>query len=86
MSIYKPWNRSSTWSPEVLARLTTATNMAVQSVIETFNSSFDTASLSDEQRAEAYQLLVAGVTDGIAKFEEDLRLHHVEVEEILRSK
>jgi len=64
-----PWNRSSTWSPEVLARLNTATNLALQSVIETFNRSFDTARLSDEQRAEAYQLLADGVTDGIAKFE-----------------
>jgi len=80
--IYKPWNRSSAWSPEVLARLIAATNQAIQKVLD----NFDTASLTAEERAAAYRLLCTDVTDGIAKFEESLRPHHVEVEEILKSK
>jgi hypothetical protein len=62
--------------------LIAATNQAIQKVLD----NFDTASLTEEERAEAYRLLCNGVTDGIAKFEEQLRLHHVEVEAILQSK
>jgi hypothetical protein len=81
-----PWNRSSAWSPEVLARLIAATNIAVEGVMERFNSTFDMASFTEEERAAAYRLLCDGVTEGIAKFEESLRPHHVEVEELLKSK
>jgi hypothetical protein len=80
------WNRSSAWSCEVTARLTTATNMAIQNVIEAFNSTFDVASFTDEQRAEAYRLLINGVTDGMAEFEKRLRSKHVEVEKCFQSK
>ena len=86
MSIDKTWNRSSSWSPEVLARLTTATNLSIQSVIEIFNRTFDATTFTDEQRAEVYLLLAEGVTVEMAKFEVNLRPHHVEVEEIFKSK
>jgi len=84
--IYKPWNRSSAWSPEVLARLNTATSQAVLRAIEVFKGAVDMASFTEEERAEAYRLLCDGVTDGMAKFEESLRPHHVEVEEVFKSK
>jgi hypothetical protein len=80
MSLHKKWNRSSAWSPEVLAKLTTATNMAAQSAIQTFESTFDSGSLTAEQRTAAIQLLANGVTDGMKKFEESLRSKHVEIE------
>jgi len=82
MSINKTWNRSSAWSPEVLARLIAATNRAIKNAIETA----DKETFTDEQRAEAIQLLCDGVTDGLAQFAESLQPHHVEVENILQSK
>jgi hypothetical protein len=60
--------------------------MAVQGVIETFKSTFDVASFTDEQRAEAYRLLCQGVADNMATFEQSLRSKHVEIEEIVKSK
>jgi len=69
MSINKEWNRSSAHTPEVLAILTTATNMAIQNAIETV----DMVGFTDEQKAEAFQLIARGVTDGIAEFAERLK-------------
>ena len=69
----KKWNRSSSFSPEELGTLNTATNLAIQAVIEIFHSRFDVASFSDEQRAEAYQRLAGGVTKEIAEFAETLK-------------
>jgi len=73
MSIYKKWNRSSAFSPEIIGALNTATNMAVQSAIQTFDHAFDTASLTEEQRADAYRLLAEGVAEGIDEFAEKLK-------------
>jgi hypothetical protein len=68
-----PWNRSSAFSPEVLATLNTATNMAVQNAIQIFEREIDNASLSAEQYAEAIQMLAQGAADGIAEFAESLK-------------
>jgi hypothetical protein len=63
----KHWNRSSAFSPEVLAVITTATSTAVSRAVEIFEGAVDVATLSDEQRAEAIKLLANGVTEGISK-------------------
>jgi hypothetical protein len=68
-----PWNRSSAFSPEAIAVINTATANAVESAIQMINRALGEASLTDGQRAEAIQRLVAGVTEGIAKAVESLK-------------
>jgi len=67
------WNRSSAFSPETIAIINTATAKAVLDAIQIFESALGDVALTEEQRTEAIQLLVAGVTDGIAKFVETLK-------------
>jgi hypothetical protein len=68
-----PWNRSSALSPEVIAIINTATANAVDSAIRHFDHELGDVSLTDEQRGETIQRLVAGVTEGIAKAVESLK-------------
>lgn len=64
---HKPWNRSSALTLEELGTVNSAMQAAVDCALIAFHKSVDVASLSDEQRAEAYRLLADGVTAGIAK-------------------
>jgi len=58
----------------------------VEMMVPHHEGAVDMATFTEEERAEAYRLLCDGVTDGMAKFEESLRPHHVEVEEVFKSK
>jgi hypothetical protein len=69
--IYKKWNRSSAFSPEVVAALNTAIEQAVSAALEILSSIL--TSLTDSQRAEAIQLIAQGATDGVAAFAESLK-------------
>jgi hypothetical protein len=68
---YKKWNRSSAFSPEVVAALNTAIEQAVSAALEILSSIL--TSLTDSQRAEAIQLIAQGATDGVAAFAESLK-------------
>jgi len=69
----KSWNRSSAFSPEQLGILNSLTSAAIQDAIARFEKAIDGFSLSEEQRAEAIQMLAAGVTDGMTHFVERLK-------------
>jgi hypothetical protein len=79
------WNRSSAWSPKVLAIFTESINAAVQKALHAFESEFDMLNLTKEQRDEAILLLCNGVTDTFQNFEKSLRPRHVEIEQSLKS-
>jgi hypothetical protein len=68
-----PWNRSSAFSPEQLAVITTATSLAIQNAIRIFEGTVDVSTLSDAQRDEAIRLVAEGVTAEIAKFIEHFK-------------
>jgi hypothetical protein len=70
---YAPWNRSSAFSPEILGILTSITAYAVQDAIARFERAVDVSLLTEEQRAEATQMLIAGVTERMAQFTERLK-------------
>ena len=70
------WNRSSAFSPEVLAILTAATYAAVESAIQNFTRAVDFDSLTPEQQLEAVQLLANGVTTEFAAHVEKLKAEY----------
>jgi hypothetical protein len=84
MSNYN-WNRSSSWSPAVIALLNTAVVQAVERAISTFDNATVNAALTDDEKAEAVKLISQGCTNGIAEFEKTLRPKQFEVEAAFKS-
>lgn len=67
------WNRSSAFDPTTLGILNSLTAQAIQDAIARFEKAVDISILSEEQRVEATEMLVHGVTEGMATFVEQLK-------------
>lgn len=65
------WNRSSAFSPEVLATLNSATERAFKNTFAALEEFLNT--LSKKQRAEAIRLIAQRVVEGINAFAESLK-------------
>ncbi len=59
------WNRSSAFSPEVLAKIIEITSKAVQKTAVALATKMDKMDLSDEERAEAIHIVTEGISKGI---------------------
>lgn len=73
------WNRLSAWSVAVTARLNEATNLALTKAFESFGGVVE-ETFTDEQKEEAYRLLITGVMQAMERFEVSLRPHQQDVE------
>jgi hypothetical protein len=67
------WNRSSAFDPTTLGILNSMTAQAIQSAIARFEQAIDVSTLTEKQRAEAIEMLAAGVTDRMAQSIERLK-------------
>jgi hypothetical protein len=70
------WNRSSAFSPKILAILTGAITASIQIAIENFTRAADFESLTPEQQVEAGQLLANSVTTEFAAYVERLKAQY----------
>jgi hypothetical protein len=72
------WNRSSTFTPEVLAALIAIITKAVQDTTKSFAVELDKLDISAEDRQELIHLLAAGIAAGsadiIKKWQDDRRM------------
>ena len=73
MSIYKKWDRSSAFTPEVLGALNGAITKGVEHAKQLFARATEGLNLSEEQKQEAVVPLAQGVSNGIAEFAETLK-------------
>ena len=80
----EPWNRSSAWSGEFIARLNTATTAAIQSALKSFDELTAAANLTHAEKTEAYQFLMNDVLTEMQKFEESLRPRRAQIESFLK--
>ena len=82
MSIYKDptiWNRSSAFSPEVLAALIAILTKAVQDTTKSFAVELDKLDISAEDRTELIHRLAEGVASGSADIIEKWKDSHRQV-------
>ena len=70
----KPWNRSSSLNPEQLGLVTEITRGAIYDALTRFERAVDISMLTEEQSAEAIQMISAGVTERMKEFTERLQL------------
>jgi hypothetical protein len=70
---WKPWNRSSAFSPETLAILTNLISQGVPRAIAIFDKEPYAASLTYDERADAIQMIAQGISDGVTEFSETLK-------------
>jgi hypothetical protein len=71
------WNRSSAFSPEILARLTAATNRSIEKGLRILKTAPDFAYMSARQRNKAIKIVCDGVSKEVEKFADQLRKQDV---------